>query len=473
MSAVTTVDLRAPDLRTRVQASDRYPQLLLVTCLFGMFATTFTATILSVSVKTVAADLGSTAGVIGWVVTAPLLAQAVSMPILGRLGDMRGHRRVYLIGFSAALFFSVCTALAWDAASLITFRTLAQLAGTATVPASFAMLFHAFPPEERVRASAWASGALSGASVTGLAIGGVIIDSIGWRPLFLIQALLSAAALLPAFFVLREDEERAPVRMDKAGAVALAVAAFSLSFGANRAAVWGLHPVVVALVVVCPLAVWALVRIERRAEAPLIPLDLLARRNVRVAGGAGFLVSGSHMGSFLVTPLLLQSLFRYSATATSLITICRTLAISLSAPLASRAGMRLGERRTATLAGVAMAIGAGVLALGSAGQVIVIVVAGMVLSGLAFGHAQPSILAIAGNAVEDEHFGLVTSLQQTAGQIGGVTVMSFMTALVGDTEAAWTFATAFVVAAGLAAGGSVVSARALGARRARRLVAAA
>src|SRR4051794_25844779 len=87
-------------LQERVQTSPRYPRTLLLTCLVGMFSTTFTATILTVSVKMVATDLNSTPELIAWVVTAPLLAQAVAMPILGRLGDIRGHRRVYLVGFS-------------------------------------------------------------------------------------------------------------------------------------------------------------------------------------------------------------------------------------------------------------------------------------------------------------------------------------------------------------------------------------
>jgi MFS family permease len=298
---------RVASVHTRVRSSRRYPQLLLATCLVGMYSTTFTATVFSVAVKVVADDLDSTPQVVAWVVTAPLLAQAVAMPVLGRLGDIRGHRRVYLTGFSLAVVLCLATAAAWSAPSLIVLRTLAQVAGTATVPASFALLFRAFPPDQRVRAAAWASSTLAGASVTGLAFGGVIVDSVGWRPLFVIQAGLAALALLPATVVIEPDDEREPVTLDRAGAVALAVAAFSLAFGANRAAVWGPHPVVLALAAMLPAVCWLLVRIERVAPAPILPLELLRRRDMRVAGAASFLIQGSHMGSFIITPLLLQS----------------------------------------------------------------------------------------------------------------------------------------------------------------------
>jgi MFS family permease len=447
-------------LHERIQQSDRYPRTLLLTCLMGMYATTFTATILTVSIKRVATDLDSTPQIVAWVVTAPLLAQAVAMPILGRLGDIRGHRRVYLTGFSISMVFSILTALSQNAGMLIGFRTIAQLAGTSTVPASYAMLFLAFPPTERVRASAWASGTLSGASVSGLAVGGVIVDSVGWRPLFVIQAVLSLAALVPAVLVLKRTEPREHVSLDRPGAVALAVASFSLAFGINRAAVWGLHPVVLALAVVFPIALWALVRIERRAPHPLLPVELLSRRNVRVAGASAFLMGGSHSGSFLITPLLLQSVFRYSATTTSLITVSRTLSISLSAPSSSRLGVRFGERRMLMAGGCAMAVGGGLMATGSVLELIPVVVVAMMVAGVAFGHAQPSLVSLAGNAVDEDDFGLAASLQQFANQIGSVLVMSLLSALVGDATGHGPFAAAYLIIGTIAGLGAVIAAKA-------------
>ena len=130
---------------------DRYPTWVLVSCLAGVFATTFTITILAVSLKSIAEDLDSRVEIVAWVITAPMLVQALSLPVLGKMGDLYGHRRVFLIGFFVAAIITLLSAAAWDAASLITLRTLAQLMGTATMPASTALLFGVYPPERRAQ----------------------------------------------------------------------------------------------------------------------------------------------------------------------------------------------------------------------------------------------------------------------------------------------------------------------------------
>ncbi len=131
-------------LQQRIQRNPKHRRWVLWTCLAGGFATSFTITILGVSLKAIAVDLESQVSTIAWVLTAPMLAQAISAPLLGKLGDLYGHRRVYLIGFIVATVVAITTAYAWNAASLIGLRALGQLAGTAAMPASMAMLFRAY-----------------------------------------------------------------------------------------------------------------------------------------------------------------------------------------------------------------------------------------------------------------------------------------------------------------------------------------
>jgi MFS family permease len=409
---------------------------VLVVCLVGMCATTFTTTVLTVSLRDVARDLDSSPAVVAWAVTGSVLAQAVATPIFGRVGDIRGHRKTFLIGFCVAIVFSLLTALAWSAPSLIAFRVLAQLGGTATVPASFAMLFRVFPPAERARPAAWAVGSLAASSVCGLAIGGLIIDAVSWRPLFVMQAGLCVVAVVPAVRILPRDPERVRVPFDKGGAVVLAAAAFALTFGVNRATVWGTHPVVLLLALALPPLVLLFVAIERRASHPVLPLHLLARRDVRVGGGVSFLVGAAHMGNFLL-----------SIAKTSLVTMARTLAIPLSAPSASRLGRRYGSRALVTAATgsyVAALVGLG---LGAKAGALGVVLVALVLSGSSFGHAQPPLLTMAANAVPPGHFGLATSLQQTASQIGAVVGMSLLSAVVGASTNAGPFVAAYFIGA--------------------------
>jgi len=97
---------------SRLEASGRYPTWVLLAALAGMFATTFPITILTVSLKNIAADFGTSETRIAYVISAPMLLSAVALPLLGKLGDLSGHRRVFLLGFGAATVTAAVTALA-------------------------------------------------------------------------------------------------------------------------------------------------------------------------------------------------------------------------------------------------------------------------------------------------------------------------------------------------------------------------
>lgn len=426
---------------------------VLLACLAGMFATTFPATILTIAVQPIAVDLGSTPSTILWVTTAPLLAAAVSTPLLGRLGDLRGHRRLFLTGMLVATLFAVGTALAWNAGSLITARTVSQLGAAATVPSSFAMLFRAHPPAQRVRVSSLASATLAGAAVVGVVVGGPLVDLVGWRIIFVVQAVVCLVALLAALAVLPADARlrgRAP--LDLPGALALAVLTLSLTFGINRLGVWGWTPVPLACLAVVPFALWALVRIERRAASPLLPLRVLSSRNTRVVTAASFLLGAGWMGNFVLTPLLMQSVMGLSAGLTSLLSVPRAVLIVGAAPTASRWGQRFGERRMVVVSTAALALVMASMSIGALTTSVIAIAIALPLSGWAFGHAQPGLLSAMGHAVEPRDFGLATSLQQTANQIGAVVGIGLFTALAGDATTAGPFALVYLLTAACALG---------------------
>jgi MFS family permease len=453
---------RLATVRGRVLENPKHPRWLLMVTLTGMFSTAFPVTILSISIKPIAVDLHSTPSTITWVTTAPMLAAAVCTPVLGRLGDLRGHRRLYLAGLVTASIFSVLTALAWSAFSLIAFRTVSQIGAAATVPSTFAMLFRSFPAHERVRASSLASGTLAGASVVGVIIGGPLIDLIGWRPIFFIQAAISLAAFVPALVVLRPDgpvstAARKPI--DFAGAAALAVATFALTFGINRLGVWGLTPVTVGSLVAVPIGVWVLILIERRAASPLLPLHVLSARNTWIVMAASFMLSLGWMGNFIVTPLLLQSVMGFSAAITSLIIVPRAGSVMLVSPLAGRLGIRFGERKMVIGSCIALAAIMCLLSLAAITTTVVVLIIALSLSGFAFGNAQPGLISAMGHSVSEEDFGLATSLQQTANQIGGVVGIGLFAAIAADATTPGPFAFVYLITAGLSVACALIAFR--------------
>src|SRR5687768_7997234 len=257
----------------RMAGSPRYPWIVLAVALFGLFSVGFTITVLSVSIPRIASELDSDTSTVTWVVTGPLLAFAVVGPAMGKLGGLYGHRRVYGISMACVSVFAALTAAAWSARALIAFRTLGAATGAPAGPASIAIINRLFPRERRVQAMGYWSMVGAGGPVVGVVAGGPIVETFGWRWIFIAQVPLTFAGLLLALLVLPETERRDRATFDYAGAIVLALGATALLFAINRGPLWGWSsPRIVGGFVVAPVALAAFVAIERRVRNPLLPL---------------------------------------------------------------------------------------------------------------------------------------------------------------------------------------------------------
>jgi MFS family permease len=167
-------------LRERVighlEARGNYSTWVLFAALAGMFTSSFPITILAVSLGAIAHEFDASETAAAWVIAAPMLLSAVALPLLGKLGVLRGHRRVFLAGYAAATVTAGLTALSWDLFSLIGFRTLAAALGGATQPTSMALILSVYARHQRVRAMGWWAMTAAGAPALGLIAGGPLVD---------------------------------------------------------------------------------------------------------------------------------------------------------------------------------------------------------------------------------------------------------------------------------------------------------
>jgi len=209
----------------RMAESDRYRWWVLITVMAGLFAINVTFTVFVVALPRVAKGLHTDVGTITWVVTGPLLAFGVAAPLLGRVADIWGHRRVYVAAMAAAVVTAALSASAWSAGSLIFARTTDGIEGAATGAAAMALIFRVFPREDRVKAMGWWSLVGAGGPVVGVVIGGVVIQHFGWRWLFVAQLPITATCLVLAALVLPTTERVAHKGLDWPGAVTLMTAA--------------------------------------------------------------------------------------------------------------------------------------------------------------------------------------------------------------------------------------------------------
>lgn len=428
--------------------------MLLWTVLAGLFATGFSITILAVSLGTVAHDLGSSTTLLTWTVTGPFLALALTMPLFGKIGDLVGHRRVYVVGLAGFAIATALTAVAWDGPTLVLVRVIGAVPGAATGPASMALIMRAFPQDDRVKAMGCWSLVGAGAPVIGLVAGGPIVDAIGWRGIFLVQAPIAGLALLATVIVLHETPRGARESIDWAGAVTLAVATvaalLALNLGDGRGWDDGL---VIGLLVLAPFAFVAFVRIERRAAHPLVPLWLFERRAFTASLGAQFFANFAYMGGFILTPLLVQRVFGFSVSEASLAMVCRPLAFSISAPTAGYVAVRVGERRSSVVGMGLLVISMACFVFAASDDAIGLVFVGLVLSGLALGASQPSLITEAANTVTLDRLGIANAVQQMVAQIGAVTGIQVLSTL----QHATSFSSAYLVGMVVAAVGVVAA----------------
>ncbi len=205
--------------RARIRQRGDYQRLVLITALFGAAAGSYPVTVLSASLPRIADDLGAADSTITWVIAAPLLAFAVVTPIIGKVGDLYGHRRTYLVSFALGTVLAFATALAWDTTSLIVLRTVAQAAKAAAGPSAMAMILSTFPRRERTRALGTWAVVVALSPALGVVTGGPLIEWIGWRALFVVQGTTVLIALVGALFIVPETPRRTGIRFDLPGAV--------------------------------------------------------------------------------------------------------------------------------------------------------------------------------------------------------------------------------------------------------------
>ena len=408
-------------LTRRVTPSRRSPRLLLATVLVGLFATGFSITILAVSLGDVARDLDSSRTLLTWTVTGPFLVMALAMPLLGNLGDVIGHRKVFLVGLTVFAIATACTAVAWSGLSLVVLRLVAAGGGAAIGPASMALIMRAYPVEERVKAMGWWSLVGAGGPVIGLVVGGPVVDAIGWRGIFAVQAPLAALAALAAMRVLRETPRGVRVPIDWPGVFSLGAAATSLLLGLNLAGSsgWG-SPIVIALLCAAPIALVAFVRIERTTRHPLMPLELFATRDFSAALMARTAVNFAYMGGFIITPFLVRQEFGFSVAAASLAMVLRPLSNSTASPVSGYAALRFGERRVATFGTSLLVFSMACFVAATAWEALALVFLGLFVSGVAAGAAMPSLITVASNSVPDDRLGVANAAQQMCDAIGAV-----------------------------------------------------
>ena len=393
----------------------------LVVLLSCVFTVSFMITLLVVSLKTVADDLGSTTSIISWTITAPMLAFGVVGPAFGKIGDLWGHKRVFVGGLFVAGVFAICTAVAWDATSMIMFRTLSAAGGSALGPASMAYINRMYDPSERVGPIGYWSFVTAGAPVLGVVAGVPLVAIFGWRTIFLIQAPLCLIGCCIAMWLLGDTEQRESVKFDVKGALLLGVGSVLILVAINRGPTWGFTSMRTSLVALLGIVtLYFFVRAEQSASDPMLPLKWFRTRNVAFPVVSLALTNFAYVGGFMIVPQLLEIGLGFSTSHIGWLIIARPLVFSLVAPFSGRISSRIGERSAGVVGACAVLISMLILSQINLGSSDLVIAFGLSLSGAGLGISAPILTALLANSVDDHDLGVASAMQQLLNQMGAL-----------------------------------------------------
>ena len=212
-----------------------YKWLVAVAFVAGMFMDIMDTTIVNVALPTLGQNFDVGDGTFEWVVTGYLLSLAIWIPASGWIGDRFGTKKTFLVALIVFTTGSALCGAAWNIQSLIVFRLLQGVGGGMVTPVGTSMLFRAFPPSERARASAVLTVPTAIAPALGPVLGGWLVDNASWRWIFYVNVPIGIAAFVFALVLLREHTEPAAGRFDFWGFVCsgagLALVLYALSEG--------------------------------------------------------------------------------------------------------------------------------------------------------------------------------------------------------------------------------------------------
>ncbi|WP_219515007.1 MFS transporter [Nonomuraea ceibae] len=409
--------------------------LVLAAVLIASFMELLDATIVSVALPAIAADLGAGDAALQWTVAGYTLAVGAGLITGGRAGDAYGRRRVFLAGLSAFTLASAGCGLAPDAAVLVGARVAQGMAGGLMIPQVFGVIRASFEPAARARALGAYGAVLGLASVAGPLLGGVLVEAdlfgLGWRAIFWVNVPIAAVGLALGARHLPDSREPGRVRLDLPGAALAACAAVLLLLPLVQGREWG-RPwwsyVILALAV--PVTAVFLARQRRLAERGGQPvLDPALLRVRAFAGGlaASLLFFGALGSFFLALSLYLQSGAGYSALETGLVILPYAVGSIITSGLGVRAG-----RGTLVAGSLTLAASQVVLHLvvsGGAEPAAWLLAAPMLLGGLGLGLTAPGLINVVLAGVPARDAGAAGGVLTTVTQIGnavGVAVLGLI-----------------------------------------------
>jgi EmrB/QacA subfamily drug resistance transporter len=399
----------------------------------AQFMVILDVTIVNVALPSIKVDLGFSQETLQWVISAYTIIFGGTLLLGGRLADLLGRRRLFLVGLALFTLGSLLCGLAWSESALIAFRAAQGLGAALLVPAALALLMTTFTEarERNLALGIYGAAAGSGATV-GVLLGGLLTSYLSWPWIFLVNVPVGLAAIALTPVLLGESRAALPHRhFDLAGAASVTSGLMLLVYALTSATSdgWGATTTVVLLAASLALLL-TFVAVELRSRAPLLPLRIFRLRPLAAANATMAVVGAATFSQFFLLTLYMQDVLHYSAVQTGVAFAAFALAAAVAANLAQFVVGRVGVRPTLTTGLLASAVSVALLSrLPVGGQYFWDLFPALLLGGVGVGlsFVSATIASLAGVGHSDA--GVASGLVNTSRQIGGAIGLAAVSAV--------------------------------------------
>jgi EmrB/QacA subfamily drug resistance transporter len=444
---------------------------VLAAAVLGSSVVFLTSTIVNVALPAMGTDLDAGIADRQWVVTGYLLTLSALILLGGSLGDRRGRRRVFTIGVVWFGVASIACALAPTLPSLVAFRVLQGVGGALLTPGSLAILQATFVPEDRARAiGAW-SALVSIATAAGPLAGGVLVDTVGWRWIFVLPLPLVVLVVYAAVRHVPETQDPEASQLDVPGAALSVLGLGGVTYAIIEAPERGADAMVLAAAIAGVVALAAFIPVERRARSPMLPLHVFANRQFSAANGLTLVVYGALGGVSFLLVQHLQIVLDYTGTEAGASLLPISLLLIVGSERSGALAQRIGPRRPLATGSMLLAAGMVWMAvIGDGDRYLTTVLPATLVFGVGLVGIVAPVTATALAAVADRHSGIASGVNNAVARVAqllavaALPVLAGMSTSVGEIPAgafSAGFSRAMLIAAGLALVGAVVSATAI------------
>jgi EmrB/QacA subfamily drug resistance transporter len=415
----------------------RERRLVTAALILGMFLAALEATAVGTAMPTAVAELGGVARY-SWVFSAYLLTSTTVVPMFGKLADLYGRRRIYMLSTAVFMAGAALCGVAGTFEQLILFRAIQGLGAGGLMPVSITLVGDIYPLEERGKIQGLFSGVWGVSSLVGPAAGGLITDFLSWRWVFYLNIPFGIVSVVMLALFLSERQPRRRHRLDVLGTslltVTVAILLMTLLEGSELFG-WD-DPRTFGLLAVAAVGAVAFIAQERRAAEPMLPLDLFSNRVIAVSSAGSVII-----GTILYCATAFVPMFAQGVLGGTALDAGMTLApMSIGWPVASVAAgwllLKAGYRPLTIAGGLAGFAGALVLTTADADGTRVPVMAAMLVAGLGLGLMSTPYLVAVQNAVPWERRGVATSTVQFFRTIGGAIAVAALGAVLNRELAA-------------------------------------